>query len=62
MTEPTVTLERHLADVRLEGCTCPHAWKALGILYGISMGNGWVRLDNAEGCPVHGTPRKGANR
>lgn len=54
MTGPNVTLEHHLADVRAEGCTCPHAWKALGILYGISMGKGWVRLDDARDCPVHG--------
>jgi hypothetical protein len=57
VTAPAVTLERHLAEVRTGGCTCPHSWKALGILYGISFGKGWVRLDDAEDCPVHGRPR-----
>jgi hypothetical protein len=35
-------------------CTCRHAWKGLGILYGISLGNGWVRMDDNLDCPHHG--------
>jgi hypothetical protein len=51
---PRATLECHLAEVHLEACTCPHKWKGLGVLYGISMGDGWVRMTDAEDCPVHG--------
>lgn len=35
------------------GCTCPLDYRGLGILYGISLGQGWVRLDDAPDCPVH---------
>jgi hypothetical protein len=35
-------------------CTCPHAYKSLGKLYGISMGKGWVRLIDDPDCPEHG--------
>lgn len=52
-TVPRVTLERHLASLGAGNCTCPHEWRALGILYGISFGHGWVRLDDAPACPVH---------
>ena len=54
MSVPRTSLEDHLAGVHLRDCTCPHKWKGLGILYGISMGEGWVRMTNAEDCPVHG--------
>jgi hypothetical protein len=36
-----------------QGCTCPHEWKSLGTLYGLSMGKGWVRMLTAEDCPAH---------
>jgi len=51
---PRTTLDRHLAEVHLKDCTCPHEWKGLGILYGISLGSGWVRLDDTTDCPHHG--------
>lgn len=54
-TVPRTTLERHLAEVHLEDCTCPHEWKGLGILYGISFGEGWVRVTDGAACPVHGS-------
>lgn len=38
-------------------CTCEHAWKSLGRLYGVSMGKGWVRLTTDPDCPHHGTAR-----
>ena len=37
-----------------ERCTCPHRWKCLGVLYGISLGDGWVRMYDVRGCPHHG--------
>lgn len=40
--------------VIIEGCTCPVGWRSLGILYGVSFGKGWVRLDDAPDCPHHG--------
>lgn len=36
-----------------DGCTCPHADAALGVLYGIFLGKGTVRLLTTPGCPVH---------
>jgi hypothetical protein len=51
-------LRRHLvACYGDDRCTCPHKILPLGILYGISFGKGWVRLDDAKGCPHHGTAR-----
>jgi hypothetical protein len=38
---------------RQPGCTCPYQWKGLGRLYGISMGEGWVRMRDDPACPVH---------
>ena len=35
-------------------CTCRHEVRGLGILYGISFGQGWVRLDDDPDCPHHG--------
>jgi hypothetical protein len=34
-------------------CTCPHGVASFGRLYGISMGRGWVRLEDGPDCPVH---------
>jgi hypothetical protein len=34
-------------------CTCPLDYRGLGILYGISLGEGWIRLSDAPDCPVH---------
>jgi hypothetical protein len=38
-------------------CTCEYAYKSLGLLYGVSMGAGWVRLTTEPGCPHHGSAR-----
>lgn len=43
-----------------ELCTCRHEIKGLGILYGISLGRGWVRLDDDPDCPRHGIQPKRA--
>ena len=42
-----------LAYLGTQDCTCEYQWKGLGILYGASMGSGWVRLTTAPGCPNH---------
>lgn len=47
-------LEEWMAHLGTPGCTCPHAWKSLGRLDGLSMGNGWVRLLDVKTCPEHG--------
>lgn len=36
-----------------EDCTCPHGVRPLGMLYGVNMGKGPVRLSTTKGCPVH---------
>ena len=40
-------------DLAAEGCTCPHGERSLGVLGGINMGRGIVRLSTTSGCPVH---------
>ncbi len=47
------SLEKHLAWLETPDCTCEHAVQGLGRLYGVSMGEGWVRLNEAEDCPYH---------
>lgn len=39
-----------------EPCICPHEIQRLGRLYGINMGEGWVRLSTTKGCPHHKEP------
>jgi hypothetical protein len=57
VSAPTA-LADHLAWLQREcgakPCTCPHEWRGLGILYGISLGHGWVRMTDDPGCPEHG--------
>jgi len=31
-------------------CGCTYKWKGYGYLYGISMGDGWVRMDASPHC------------
>jgi hypothetical protein len=62
MGTPREALESHLAHVHFERCTCPHEWKGLGVLYGISMGEGWVRMLTVKTCPEHGDDSKQAAR
>lgn len=38
-------------------CGCRYEWKSLGILYGISMGTGWVRVTTEPTCTEHGERR-----
>lgn len=35
-------------------CGCPYRWGNHGRLYGISMGEGWIRTDTNPECPEHG--------
>ncbi len=48
------SLVRSLAWLKTEDCPCPYKWKGLGILYGVSMGKGWVRMGDDPGCRHHG--------
>lgn len=34
-------------------CGCPYEWKPFGRLYGVSMGNGWVRTGTSPDCIEH---------
>ena len=38
----------------IQNCTCEWAWRGLGVLYGQSFGQGWVRVDTKPACPHHG--------
>ena len=51
---PASPLARWLAWLGTGDCLCPHEWKSLGHLYGVSMGKGWVRMDTHPDCPHHG--------
>lgn len=44
-------LARHCA--RHLDCKCDYAWRGLGRLHGINMGNGWVRITTHPDCPTH---------
>jgi hypothetical protein len=47
------TLEERITQLGIEGCVCRWEWRSLGILYGVSFGKGWVRMNTASGCPWH---------
>ncbi len=47
---------RWLAFLRQEDCACDFRWAGLGRLYGVSMGNGWVRTSTDPSCPHHSAP------
>ena len=46
-------LEKWKKFLHIEECRCPFEWKSGGILYGVSMGKEWHRMDTAPDCPVH---------
>lgn len=54
MTRGTGLLAALVRNYGDERCTCPHEIQGLGLLYGISLGRGWVRLDDDPDCPHHG--------
>lgn len=47
-------LRRWDAYLGTSDCTCPTEWKGLGVLYGVSMGKGWVRMSTDPACLHHG--------
>ncbi len=48
------SLTRWMWFLRTEDCPCPYQWKGIGVLYGVSMGKGWVRMDTDPACRHHG--------
>jgi len=44
-----------LAFLGITDCTCTWQFKGIGVLYGVSLGRGWVRMTTEPGCYVHGT-------
>jgi hypothetical protein len=34
-------------------CKCTYDYKSLGLLHGVSMGKGWLRMSTHPQCPVH---------
>lgn len=34
----------------MPSCGCAYKWKAIGRLYGVSMGYGWIRMDASPDC------------
>lgn len=51
------SLERWNRFLGEEDCPCPMAYKSLGVLYGVSMGDGWVRMDTDPQCRHHSDER-----
>jgi hypothetical protein len=45
---------RVTARVVPPGCPCDRRWGHFGLLYGISMGHGWIRTSTDPDCPEHG--------
>lgn len=50
----TPALTRWLVWLGMPECTCPTEWRALGVLHGVSMGKGWIRMSTDPRCPHHG--------
>jgi hypothetical protein len=55
-SEDGASLAHHLRWLDTPGCTCPTEWRSYGRLYGISMGEGWVRVTTDPACPDHAGP------
>jgi hypothetical protein len=34
-------------------CICPYRWRSFGVLHGVSMGRGWVRMSTDPRCRSH---------
>ena len=44
-----------MSDERPETCICPHKTvKTMGILYGVPLMGGTVRIKDDPKCPIHG--------
>lgn len=48
------SLRKWLTWVRILDCLCAFEWRGLGVLHGVSMGKGWVRMTTESECPQHG--------
>jgi hypothetical protein len=46
-------LVKWLEYLGISDCTCPDGWRGLGVLHGVRMGYGWVRLSTTPNCPHH---------
>lgn len=46
-----------LSFIGIETCPCRYEWKGLGVLHGVNMGKGWVRMTTEPSCPHHGVNR-----
>ena len=45
------------------GCVCPHGWvHSYGVLYGVKMMGGVVRVVDLPECPIHGSGKSVAKR
>lgn len=53
MTDHPSSLTDHLAFLALTDCRCEWGWRALGRLYGVSFGKGWVRMTTDPQCKHH---------
>ncbi len=47
-------LAKFLAWLGTPDCRCDSEWRSLGVLHGVSMGRGWVRMTTDPQCPHHG--------
>jgi len=48
------SLARWLRWLGIDDCPCPTSYRSLGVLYGVSMGYGWVRMNTDPSCRHHG--------
>lgn len=55
------SLRRWLKWVDILDCPCAFDWQSIGILHGVSMGKGWVRVTTEPDCPHHGTKDSGSS-
>ncbi len=44
-------------DLQKEGCTCTYEFKSGGRLYGVPFMKTWIRMNDADDCPLHGKER-----
>lgn len=56
LTDPDCpeSLRNWLTWVDILDCPCAFEWQGIGILHGVSMGKGWIRVTTEPGCPRHG--------
>lgn len=52
-TPGDVELAEHHWRQGTAGCLCDYRYGSYGRLYGISMGEGWIRTNTHPDCPHH---------